>query len=149
VKLKLIFVCLAVASVQITPLNAQSVSPEGRYTRTIKAGGRGDMRVEKTGEGWRVFIRAAGSEIAKERAAGECMLIAEGEIKGNTFQGEIKYTPDTWDTWDKPSPADAAEPGKKITITFTPQSATPSPVGAEAQVCGRFTTMWDRYTKRK
>ena len=59
------------------------------------------------------------------------MLIAEGEIKGNTFQGEIKYTPDTSDTWDKlPSPdAAEAEPRDKITITFTPRSATPSPVG--------------------
>ena len=53
-KLKLIFVCLAIALVQIAPLNAQSVSPEGRYTR--KAGGAGDMRVEKTGEGWRVLL---------------------------------------------------------------------------------------------
>ena len=79
-KLKLIFVCLAVALVQIPPLNAQSVSPEGRYTRTIKAGGRGDMRVEKTGEGWRVFIRAAGSEVAKERAAGDCIHICRGRL---------------------------------------------------------------------
>lgn len=31
-KPKLIFVCLAIALVQIAPLNAQSVSPEGRYT---------------------------------------------------------------------------------------------------------------------
>jgi hypothetical protein len=111
VKLKLIFVCLAVASVQITPLNAQSVSPEGRYTK--KRDGAGDMRVEKTGEGWRVFVRAGGSPMAKERTAADCMLIAEGEIKGNTFQGEIKYTPDTWDTWEKPGPDNAAEPGKK------------------------------------
>jgi hypothetical protein len=147
VKLKLIFVCLAIALVQITPLNAQSVSPEGRYTR--KAGGAGDMRVEKTGKGWRVFVRAAGSPMAKERTAADCMLIAEGEIKGNTFQGEIKYTPDTWDTWEKPSADNAAEPRDKITITFTPQSATPSPVGSADPVCGHNTGMWDRYTKRR
>jgi hypothetical protein len=147
VKLKLIFVCLAVASVQITPLNAQSVSPEGRYTK--KRDGAGDMRVEKTGEGWRVFVRAGGSPMAKERTAADCMLIAEGEIKGNTFQGEIKYTPDTWDTWEKPSPDNAAEPGDKITITFTPQSATLSHVGSADPVCGRNTGMWERYTKRR
>ena len=79
------------------------------------------------------------------------MLIAEGEIKGNTFQGEIKYTPDTSDTWDKlPSPdAAEAEPRDKITITFTPRSATPSPVGSADPVCGHNTSMWDRYTKRR
>ena len=170
-KLRLMFVCLAVASVQIAPLNAQSVSPEGRYTRKTTPNairdphiGTGDMRVEKTGEGWHVFVRAAMSNISGFRGAEDCMLIAEGEIKGNTFQGEIKYTPDTWDTWDKlPSPdphcqngklwgicADAAEPRQKITITFTPQSATPSPVGDEgANICGRYTSMWDRYTKRR
>ena len=63
-KLKLIFVCLAIALVQITPSDAQSISPEGRYTRKapyaerVRSGysdrhiGSGDMRVEKTGEGF-------------------------------------------------------------------------------------------------
>ena len=105
-KLKLIFVCLAIALVQIAPLNAQSVSPEGRYTR--KAGGAGDMRVEKTGEGWRVFVRAAGSPMAKGRAAADCMLIAEGEIKGNTFQ-EKSNTPLTPGTPGR-SPARTTRP---------------------------------------
>jgi hypothetical protein len=141
VKLKLISGCLAIALAQITPSDAQSISPAGHYTK--KRGGAGDMRVEK---------RAAGSPMSKGRGAADCMLIAEGEIKGNTFQGEIKYTPDTWDTWDKlPSPDNAAEPGDRITIAFTPQSATLSPVGAGdwASICGRYTSMWDRYTKRR
>ena len=75
-KLKLIFVCLAIALAQITPSDAQSISPESRYTRKapyaerVRSGysdrhiGSGDMRVEKTGEGWRVFVRAAMSPIS-------------------------------------------------------------------------------------
>jgi len=45
VKLKLIFVC-AIALMQITPLNAQAVSPAGHYSK--KSGGAGEMRVEKS-----------------------------------------------------------------------------------------------------
>src|SRR5262245_54954238 len=51
-KLKLIFVSTAIALAQVAPLNAQSVSPEDRYTK--KAGGAGQMRVQKTGEDWRI-----------------------------------------------------------------------------------------------
>ena len=43
VKLKLIFVCLAIALAQITPLNAQAVSPPGHYSK--KSGGAGEMAI--------------------------------------------------------------------------------------------------------
>jgi hypothetical protein len=52
VKVKLISIALAGALVPITPLNAQSTSPAGHYTK--KRDGEGKMRVEKTGEEWRV-----------------------------------------------------------------------------------------------
>jgi hypothetical protein len=58
VKLNLIFVCLAIGLVQITPLNAQAVSPAGHYAK--KSGGAGEMRVEPTAEGWRVLVTAGG-----------------------------------------------------------------------------------------
>jgi hypothetical protein len=89
VKLKLMFACLAIASVQITPLNAQSVSPEGHYTK--KAGGPGEMRVEKSEGGWRVFVVAGGIPRPRGLTAADCALVAVGAIEGNTFQGEIKY----------------------------------------------------------
>ena len=57
-KLKLIFVCLAIALVQITPLNAQAVSPPGHYSK--KSGGAGEMRVEKSEGDWRIFVIAGG-----------------------------------------------------------------------------------------
>ena len=98
-KLKFLFVVLAIALVQIAQLNAQSVSPAGHYTK--KRGGVGEMRVEKTDEGWRVFVTAGGIPRGGATAA-DCTLITVGEIKGNTFQGEIKYNPSTRD--EKPSP---------------------------------------------
>jgi hypothetical protein len=85
VKLKVIFVSLAIAVVPITPLNAQSVSPTGHYAK--KRGGAGEMRVEKIGEGWQVFVGAGGIPKGAATAA-DCTLISVGEIKGNTFQGE-------------------------------------------------------------
>src|SRR5262245_30436161 len=101
-KLKLIFVCLAVALVQINPSNAQSASPAGRYSK--KSGGAGEMRVEKTQEGWRVFVTAGGKPRGGATAA-DCSLIAVGAINGNSFQGEVKYNPDSSD--DKPGPDNA------------------------------------------
>jgi hypothetical protein len=44
-KLKLLFVSVAIALVQITPSDAQSISPAGHYTK--KRGGAGEMRVQK------------------------------------------------------------------------------------------------------
>ena len=70
-----------------------------------------------------------------------CILIAEGEIKDNAFQGEIKYTLDTWD--EKPSPDNAEEPGNKITITFMPQGAALF----TAHGCGFQLGLLDRYWK--
>jgi hypothetical protein len=139
VKLKLIFVCLAVVLVQITPLNAQSVSPAGHYTK--KRGGVGEMRVEKTQEGWRVFVTAGGIPNGGATAA-DCTVIAVGATKGNTFQGEIKYSPDPSDA--KPSPDNAVEPGHKITITFAPQFAEVT--YAEAG-CSEGTGIFGRYTR--
>jgi hypothetical protein len=61
----LIFVCLAIALMQITPLNAQSVSPAGHYSK--RSGGAGEMRVKKSENGWRVFVNAAGVPTSKSR----------------------------------------------------------------------------------
>ena len=138
-KLKLIFGCLAIGLVQITELDAQPVSPAGHYTK--KRGGIGEMRVEKTGQGWRVFVSAGGIPRGAATAA-DCTLIAVGEIKGNTFQGEIKYQLDTAD--DKPSPDNAVESGDKMTITFAPRFAT---VTAADVGCGIGTGIFGRYTK--
>ena len=138
-KLKLIFVCLAVAFVQITPLNAQSLSPAGHYAK--KRGGAGEMRVQKTEEGWRVFVGAGGIPRGIDTAA-DCVLIAVGEIKGNAFQGEIKYQLSNID--EKPSPDNAVESGNKLTITFAPQFATVTDVSS---LCGMGTGIFGRYTK--
>jgi hypothetical protein len=139
VTLKLTLVCLAVVLVQITPLNAQSVSPAGHYTK--KHGGAGEMRVEKTQEGWRVFVTAGGIPNGGATAA-DCTVIAAGATKGNTFQGEIKYRPDPSDA--KPSPDNAVEPGHKITITFAPQFAEVTYAEVE---CGEGTGIFGRYTR--
>jgi len=141
VKLKLIFVCFAVALVQITPLNAQSVSPAGHYSK--KRDGAGEMRVEKAGEGWRVFLTAGGIPRGGATAA-DCTLITVGEIKGNTFQGEIKYSLDPPDA--KPAPDNAVEPGHKMTITFAPQSATLTAADV-VDLCPIGTGLFGRYTK--
>jgi hypothetical protein len=140
-KLKLIFVCLAVALVQITSLNAQSLSPASHYTK--KRGGAGEMRVQKTGEGWRVFVDAGGIPRGGATTA-DCVLIAVGEIKGNTFQGEIKNQLGTAD--DKPSPDNAVESGHKLTITFAPEVATVTAADVEF-ICGGGTGIFGRYTR--
>ena len=79
--------------------------------------------------------------------AEDCGLIAVGAIEGKTFQGEIKYIFDNTDSKaaldylkggiSKPNDIDV-EAGHKITITFTPQSATLSPVGQGGNICGRL-----------
>ena len=99
------------------------------------------MRVEKTQEGWRVFVTAGGIPNGGATAA-DCTVIAVGATKGNTFQGEIKYSPDPSDA--KPSPDNAVEPGHKITITFAPQFAevTYAEVG-----CSEGTGIFGRYTR--
>jgi len=140
-KLKLIFASLAIALVQITPLNAQSVSSAGHYTK--KRGGAGEMRVEKTGEGWRVFVSAGGIPRGGATAA-DCALIAVGAIKGNTFQGEIKYNLDPSDA--KPSPDNAVEAGHKMTVTFAPQSATLTAADV-VDICPVGTGIFGGYTK--
>ena len=160
-KLMLIFVSLAIALVQIAPLNAQSVSPEGRYTK--KAGGAGEMRVQKTGEDWRIFVNAGGIPRGGVTAA-DCALIAVGAIESNTFQGEVKYDFDASEFKaqrkagldylkggsSKPSSAnsDDVEAGLKMTITFAPQSATVNDVDWEAP-CPPHAGIFGRYTKRR
>ena len=91
-KLKRIFVCLAIALVQITPSDAQSISPAGHYTK--KRYGPGDLWVQKAGAEWRIFVWAGGVPRGPGGSATtqDCALIAVGAIEGKTFQGEIKYT---------------------------------------------------------
>jgi hypothetical protein len=157
VKLKLIFVCLAIALVQTTPLNAQAVSSAGHYSK--KSGGPGEMRVERSEGGWRIFAIAAGVPRPRGLTAADCGLIAVGAIEGDTFQGEIKYvfdnTADRKAVLDylkggnsKPSDIDV-EPGQKLTITFARQSAT-LPDGQFSVVaagCPDHTGLFGRYTK--
>lgn len=140
-KLKLISIALAGALVPITPLNAQSISPAGQYTK--KRGGEGKMRVQKTGEGWRVFVVAGGTPNGGATAA-DCTLIAVGAIKANAFQGEIKYGGDMGD--EKPGPNFAVEAGHKMNIAFAPKFAalTTADVG---NICGNGTSILGRYTK--
>jgi hypothetical protein len=160
--MKLSSISLAIVLVQIAPLNAQSVSPEGRYTK--KAGGAGEMRVQKTGEDWRIFVNAGGIPRGGATAA-DCALIAVGAIEGNTFQGEVKYDFDTSELGapqrkavldylkggsSKPSSAssDDVEAGLKMTITFAPQSATVNDVDwAARSPCPQHTGIFGRYTK--
>ena len=137
--LKLIFVSIAIALLQVAPLNAQSASPEGRYTK--RSGGAGEMRVQKTGEDWRIFVSAGGIPRGGATAA-DCTLIAVGGIKGNTFQGEIKNYLEPRDA--KPGPENAVDAGHKMTINFAAQSAT---LTAADDVCGNGTGIFGRYTK--
>jgi len=103
------------------------------------------MRVEKTGEGWRVFVSAGGIPRGGATAA-DCTLITVGEIKGNAFQGEIKYQLDT--AGEKPGPDNAAEAGHKMTIAFAPQSATVTAADV-GSLCGNATGILGRYTKER
>jgi hypothetical protein len=140
-KLILVFVSLAVALAQTTPSNAQSISPAGRYTK--KSGGAGEMRVQKTEQGWRVFIDAGGIPRGGATAA-DCILIAVGNIKDNTFQGEIKYQLGEVD--EKPSADNAVDSGHKMTITFAPQFATATAADL-FDLCGSHNGLFGRYTK--
>jgi hypothetical protein len=140
-KLKLMFVFLAIALAQITPSDAQSISPAGHYTK--KRGGAGEMRVERTAEGWRVFVTAGGIPRGGATAA-DCTLIVVGALKNNTLEGEIKYNLDTTDA--RPSPENAVEPGHKMTITLAPQLATITYAEADT-VCGMGSGIVGRYTK--
>jgi len=142
-KVKLILASLAIALMQITPLNAQTVSPAGHYAK--KTGGAGEMRVEQVAEGWRVFVTAGGIPSGGATAA-DCTLIAVGPIKNNVFQGEIKYNLDPSDA--KPSPENAVQPGHQLSITFTPQFATVSAADVD-EICGNGTGVFGRYTKSR
>ena len=136
-KLKLISIVLAGALAPITPLNAQSTSPVGHYTK--KRGGPGEMRIEKTEDGWRVFVVAGGIPRGAATAA-DCPLIAVGTIKANAFQGEIKYSE------EKPDPNSAVEPGHKMSITFAPNAATLEDADVN-DICPLGTGIFGRYTK--
>jgi hypothetical protein len=140
-KLKLIFVSLAIALAQITPSDAQSNSPAGRYTK--KSGGASEMRVQKTEQGWRIVVDAGGIPRGANTAA-DCILIAVGDIKGNTFQGEIKYQ--LGEVGETPSADNAVDPGHKVTIAFAPQSATAT-AGDVIDLCGDHNGLFGRYTK--
>jgi hypothetical protein len=142
VNLKLVSGCLAISLVQVTAVEAQPASPSGHYTK--KRDGAGEMRVEKTSEGWRVFVSAGGVPRGGATAA-DCTLNAVGEIKGNTFQGEIKNQPAPD---EKPGPDNAVVPGHKMTITFAPQIATLTAADVDT-LCGQGTGIFGRYTKRR
>jgi hypothetical protein len=158
VKLKLIFVCLAIALAQITPSDAQSISPAGHYTYN-RRGQLGEMRVQKAGAEWRVFVIAAGAPRGPATAA-DCGLLAVGAIEGKTFQGEIKYIFDNTDSKaaldylkggnSKPNDIDV-EAGHKITITFAPQSATlrDDQGDISAAGCTEHHGLFGRFTKRR
>jgi hypothetical protein len=141
VTLKLMHAFLAIALMPIVALHAQPASPAGRYLK--KRGGVGEMRVEKTGEGWRVFVSAGGIPRGGATAA-DCTVMAVGNIKGNTFEGEIKHQLDPVDR--KATPDNAVESGHKMTITFVKGFATVSAADVEA-LCGMGTGVFGRYTK--
>ena len=145
--LKLIFVSLAIALAQIIPSNAQSISPAGHYSK--KSGGPGQMRVEKSEGGWRVFVVAGGVPRPRGLTAADCALVAVGAIEGNTFKGEIKYLGDVErDFKTVMTPDHAVEAGHNLTITFATQSAT-LPDGSDlvAAGCPDHTGLFGRYTK--
>jgi hypothetical protein len=160
VKLKLIFVCLAIALAQITPSDAQSISPAGHYTK--KRYGPGDLWVQKAGAEWRIFVNAGGIPRPRGRTAPDCAVIAVGAIEGNTFQGEVKYGLDGPELEaqrkavldyvkggsSKPGSDIDVEAGLKMTITFAPQTATVNDVDWGARgPCPEQTGIFGRYTK--
>ena len=157
-KLKLIFVCLAIALAQITPSDAQSISPAGHYTK--KRYGPGDLWVQKAEAEWRIFVWAGGGYRPRGLTAPDCALIAVGAIEGKTFQGEIKYIFDNRDSKaaldylkggnSKPNDIDV-EAGHKITITFAPQSATlrDDQGDISAAGCTEHHGLFGRFTKRR
>ncbi len=137
------FVVLAIALAQITPSDAQSISPAGHYTK--KRGGAGEMRVERTPKGWRVFVTAGGIPRGGATAA-DCTLIVVGVLKNNILEGEIKYNLDTTDS--KPSSNNAVEPGHKMRITLAPQLATITYAEVDT-ICGMGSGIVGRYTKAR
>jgi hypothetical protein len=137
-KLKLLFVSLAITLAQITPSDAQSIWPAGHYTKKA-----GEMQVELTAEGWRVFVSAGGIPRGGATAA-DCTLIMVGTLKNKILDGEIKYKLDTPDA--KPSSDNAVEPGHKMTITLAPQLATITQAEVDT-VCGIGSGIVGRYTK--
>ena len=146
-KLKLLLVSLSIALAQ-SATDAQPIYPAGHYSK--KSGGAGKMQVEQTGDGWRVFVIAAGAPRPRGLTAADCGLIAMGAIEGNMFRGEIKYT--VWPDNDfKISADNAVEAGHDLTITFAPQSAT-LPDGqydVVAAGCPDRTGLFGRYTKEQ
>jgi hypothetical protein len=146
-KVELVFVSLAIALAQITPSNAQSISPAGHYSK--KSGGPGQMRVEKSEGGWRVFVVAGGVPRPRGLTAADCALVAVGAIEGNTFKGEIKYLGDVErDFKTMMTPDHAVEAGHNLTITFATQSATlPDGSDVVAAGCPDHTGLFGRYTK--
>jgi hypothetical protein len=144
---KLLVVYLAIALAQITPSNAQSISPTGHYSK--KSNGAGEMRVEKSEGGWRVFVVAGGYPRPRGLTAADCALIAVGAIEGNTFQGEIKYLGDVErDFKTLMIPDHAVEAGHNLTITFASQSASlPDGNDLVAAGCPDHTGLFGRYTK--
>jgi hypothetical protein len=101
------------------------------------------MLVKNIQEGWSVPVSAGGVPNGGATAA-DCTLIAEGTIRANAFQGEIRYMPDTSDA--KPSSDNAVEPGRKLTITFAPRFATLKYADVDG-LCGMGTGVFGRYTK--
>jgi len=146
-KLKLVFLSLAIAAGQITSSNAQSISPTGHYSK--KSGGPGEMRVEKSDDGWRVFVVAGGYPRPRGLTAADCALVAVRAMEGKTFQGEIKYLGDVErDFKTMMIPDHAVEAGHNLTITFAPQSATlPDGNDLVAAGCPEHHGLLGRYTK--
>src|SRR5262245_41588542 len=90
-KLKLISGCFAVAFMQIAPSNAQSISPAGHYTYN-RAGQRGEMRVQKVGAEWRIFVIAAGAPRGPATAA-DCGLIGVGGVPDFVYRPLFIFRP--------------------------------------------------------
>src|SRR5215510_9546940 len=161
-KLKLLFVSVAITLAQITPSDAQSISPAGHYTK--KRGGAGEMWVQKAGTEWRIFVNAGGIPKPRGLTAADCALIVVGTIERNTFQGEVKYELDASELEaqrkavldylkggsSKPSSDIDVEPDLVMSITFAPQSATVNDVDwGPRGPCPEHTGIFGRYTKEK
>ena len=139
-KLKLLL-SFALAWALVAPSSAQSVSPLGHYAK--KRGGAGEMLVQNDKGTFRVFVSAGGTPNGGATAA-DCTLIAFGAIKGNVFQGDIKYRLETPE--DKPGPENEVDVGHKMTITFAPKSATLSDADID-QLCGAGAGVFGPYVK--
>src|SRR5262247_255658 len=161
-KLKLLFVSVAITLAQITPSDAQSISPAGHYTK--KRGGAGEMWVQKAGAEWRIFVNAGGIPRPRGLTAADCALSVVGTIERNTFQGEVKYLLDASELEaqrkavldylkggsSKPSSDIDVEPDLVMSITFAPQSATVNDVDwGPRGPCPERTGIFGRYTKEK